>query len=320
LSNIVSDTSHRGDEYLLQLTAGLGWRLVATERARPWLDKMAGIMKLRKGNSVAYPKIIFCRKEFGKKTLKHLIASSDEKTRDGNGIFNHWSIRAKFKAVFELWVSEGRPDMIFDLGETGIHELEFLKMSEAVSEIFVHACAKDGIPLHAALVEHMGWGVILAAPSGTGKSTCARRIPAPWRALCDDVAIVIQNSQGRYLVHPFPTWSEYMWKQSTQTWGVEHHLPLSAVFFLEQAERDQVIPLEKAKAVVYMVRSASESLYSITDNYSPEARKHVQERVFLNACELAKAVPAYVLQVSLEGRFWEKMEEVLGETGLAEVV
>jgi hypothetical protein len=33
--------------------------------------------------------------------------------------------------------------------------------------------------------------------------------------------------------------------------------------------------------------------------------------LFNNACELAKAVPAYILRVSLEGRFWEEMEKVI---------
>ena len=111
-------------------------------------------------------------------------------------------------------------------------------------------------------------------------------------------------------MHPFPTWSEYAWGKSTSTWDVEHRLPLSSVFFLEQAEKDQVIPLEKAKAVVYMVHSANEALYSII-GYSSEERRHVHEKVLENACELAKNVPAYILQVSLTGRFWEKIEEVL---------
>jgi hypothetical protein len=34
-------------------------------------------------------------------------------------------------------------------------------------------------------------------------------------------------------------------------------------------------------------------------------------KLFENATELAKAVPAFRLQVSLEGRFWEEMEKVL---------
>ncbi len=320
MSEIVSDTLCRGEEYLLQLTAGLGWRLAATEKARPWLDELARIMKLEKANSATYPKIIFCGNEFGKETLKGMIVPPGQEMTDDNDIFDHWSIKVKSQAVFNLWTIEGRPEMIFDLGEIGIHELEILKMSYTVSEIFVQVCLKDGIPFHAAVVEHTGRGVILAAPSGTGKSTCARRIPAPWRALCDDKAIVIKDSKGKYLVHPFPTWSEYAWGKSTSTWNVEKCVPLSAVLFIEQAEGDQAIPLEKAKAVVYMVRSAGESLYSITARYSPEERRRVHERVLENACELAKTIPAYILRVSLDGRFWEKMEEVLGGKSLVEAV
>jgi SynChlorMet cassette protein ScmC len=317
---MIAVTSHREEEYLLQLAAGLGWRLTATGKARPWLDELAGIMELKKGHSAAYPKVVFCRNEFGKEALKDLIASPGGGNGNGRGLFDHWSPRVKSKVVFDLWMGVGRPDMIFDLGETGTRELEFLKMAQAVSEMFVHACAKGGIPFHAALVEHGGKGILLAAPSNTGKSTCARRIPEPWGALCDDRALVMKDGRGGYLVHPFPTWSEYMCERSTPTWGVEHPLPLSAVFFLGQAEKDQALPLEKVKAVACTLLSVRDALYWVVANYSPEERKQVQERVFLNACEMVKTVPAYILKVSLGGRFWEKMEKALGETGLAGVV
>jgi SynChlorMet cassette protein ScmC len=111
-----------------------------------------------------------------------------------------------------------------------------------------------------------------------------------------------------------------MCERSTPTWGVEHPLPLSAVFFLGQAEKDQALPLEKVKAVACTLLSVRDALYWVVANYSPEERKQVQERVFLNACEMVKTVPAYILKVSLGGRFWEKMEKALGETGLAGVV
>lgn len=38
-----------------------------------------------------------------------------------------------------------------------------------------------------------------------------------------------------------------------------------------------------------------------------------RKQVFANAASLAAAVPAYRLNVSLTGRFWEKIEDVLGK-------
>ncbi len=33
--------------------------------------------------------------------------------------------------------------------------------------------------------------------------------------------------------------------------------------------------------------------------------------IFDNAVSIARDIPAYILRVSLQGRFWEKIEEVL---------
>ena len=41
--------------------------------------------------------------------------------------------------------------------------------------------ARDGLFLHGALAERNGFGVILAGPSGVGKTTASVRLPSPWR-------------------------------------------------------------------------------------------------------------------------------------------
>ena len=45
-----------------------------------------------------------------------------------------------------------------------------------------------------------------------------------------------------------------------------------------------------------------------------ETKSSHLSKIFLNACRIAKKIPTYKLKVSLNGRFWEKIEETLIKT------
>ena len=125
--------------------------------------------------------------------------------------------------------------------------------------------------MHATLLEYQGQGIILAAPGGTGKSTCSRRVPPPWRACCDDEVLVVKSPDGRYLAHPFPTWSDYIWQRAENTWQVEKALPLAGIFFFKQSlEEDRVKPLGGALSALSATRSASEAMLLRRLNQIPE--------------------------------------------------
>jgi len=36
----------------------------------------------------------------------------------------------------------------------------------------------------------------------------------------------------------------------------------------------------------------------------------LKEKVFDNACKLARGIPAFKLRVSLDGKFWKEMERI----------
>jgi SynChlorMet cassette protein ScmC len=90
---------------------------------------------------------------------------------------------------------------------------------------------------------------------------------------------------------------------------VERHVPLTAVFFLEQSDSDEVIPLGQAQAAVRVFQSAMQVWEWF--NLKREQKEALRRRCFENACELAKAIPAFLLRVSLKGQFWQEMEKVL---------
>ncbi len=43
-----------------------------------------------------------------------------------------------------------------------------------------------------------------------------------------------------------------------------------------------------------------------------EEVRALRKNLFDNACQLAKAIPVFILRFSPDGRFWEEMEKVLG--------
>ncbi len=170
-----------------------------------------------------------------------------------------------------------------------------------------------GLPFHAGLIELDGNGILIAANGGIGKSTCCRRIPPPWRALGDDQSLIVRDNSGRYVVHPFPTWSEHLWKPSSKTWNVERYVNLSAIFFLERAEYDEVVPLERKRSLFMINEMAIQAAVVGIINMNKEEERLLRLRLFNNSCDLSRSVPAYILRASLHGQFWKEIEKVKGD-------
>lgn len=295
-------------EYCIQLANGQGWHLIAAEEMRSWVGKLASIMELEAYRGNRYPKLIFIRRETDKEGWEEPTCCLDPGIQY-NLPRKGWKSR-KFPAI-QVWSHREVPDVICEMGHQEGHELDILRMSLSIYPIFEGAQDSGGIPFHAALIERDGRGFLLAASGDVGKSTCCRRISPSWQARSDDGTLVVLDEQGRYLAHPFPTWSDFLWRRSEQTWRVEWHVPLSAIFFLEQAEIDEVVPVGRGQAAVLMTRSAMQVYQPNWLVLAQEKGRTVRKKLFDNACELAKSIPAFKLRVSLNGQFWKEIEKVL---------
>ena len=175
------------------------------------------------------------------------------------------------------------------------------------------AQARGGVLIHGALAEKDGMGVILAAPGGTGKTTASSRLPAPWRSRCDDTTLVVRDSQGRYLAHPWPTWSRFLDGGPGGSWDVQRAVPLRGIYLLARADDDRVERIGPGHAVsllVECVRQASQ--FMPLGLFKEEIRALHLER-FNNLCALTRAVPAHILHISLTGAFWQEIERTLEE-------
>ena len=296
------------ERYLLRLANGQGWEIAAAEGVGPWVEKLASIMQLRNCEPNGYPKLIFIRKRPHADWWREPVFML---TRDIQAEIPRSGWKPQHLESLHLWAHSDVPDVICEMGDEEDYYRDIVRMWLSLSPVYNRALELGGLPLHAALVERNGTGVLLSAAGGTGKSTCCRRIPFPWKVLCDDLVLIVADTHKQYQAHPFPTWSNYLGELSEATWDVQHHLPLSAIFFLEQATTDEVIPVGRGQASALITESSAQIFGIGWRNLIREEERILKQKVFDNACELAKSIPAFRLRVSLNGRFWEEMERVL---------
>jgi SynChlorMet cassette protein ScmC len=123
--------------------------------------------------------------------------------------------------------------------------------------------------------------------------------------------LIVRDPEGRYFVHPFPTWSNFFWKREERTWDVQKSLPLSGVFFIKKGKRDEIIPMGGGAAASCMYQSAQQVCLRSWRYFSPEDERAEKKKLFANACRLAQKIPAFTLHVSLQGQFWKEVEKVI---------
>jgi SynChlorMet cassette protein ScmC len=189
-------------------------------------------------------------------------------------------------------------------------DMQVLQMVRIASTVAREALVRGGLLLHGALAEYQGSGFIMAGLGTVGKSTASRRLPSPWRSLCDDTTLVVRDGKGRFWAHPWPTWSLFYFGGPGSSWAVERAVALRAIFFLDQAPADQLEPVNATQATALTLASAVDLARTATELTEEDGRTLLGDGV-IAARALASAVPAFSLKLSLDGRFWEEIERVL---------
>ena len=172
--------------------------------------------------------------------------------------------------------------------------------------------ARDGFFLHGALAERNGFGVILAGPSGVGKTTASLRLPSPWRSLSDDMTLVVRDDQGRYWGHPWPTWSFFSESNNSgRQWEVSYAVPLKGLFFLSQSREDRAERIGAGQATGMLLETARQASSPLVNRNSKDNLTAMNLQLFNNACIMAKSMRSFILNVSLNGQFWKEMDIAL---------
>jgi len=146
------------------------------------------------------------------------------------------------------------------------------------------ALLDGGVVLHASAVVTPDGAVAFAAPSGTGKSTVARRL-APEAVLADDQTVLLPGSRG--------------WSAACTAWGAGRAEPLARIHLLARARRTQSLRLSPAEAVPGILRNAV---------FWPGGPQ-LHRKLMANVCELIDAVDCRRLEFSLHDLSMEKITE-----------
>jgi len=295
-------------DYCLKLANGQEWEFISTRNTEKWLDKLVSIMQLKPCEESEGFRLIFVRvdkDEVKKGKLKQIT--------DDNIVYDFPETELDFgnKKLVQFWSHTDKSDIFCNIGFMSIHEKYIFQMWEICHLIYDYAKNSGGLPLHAGLVEKDGIGIAIVGRGGMGKSTCCQRIPLPWHALCDDEVFVVPNAYGQYMAHPFPTWSDHLSREATKTWDTQYSVPLRAIFFLDRHQEDQAFPIKQGNASVNIYESVQQVFKSDWLRMNQEALLATRKILFDNSYQLAKAIPAFKLRVSLIGRFWEVMEKAL---------
>gem|GEM_PF-1178560 len=191
-------------------------------------------------------------------------------------------------------------------------DASIVPMYRLASALGVCLHGANGAMFHAALAERDGIGVLLAGPSGAGKTTTSLRLTSPWRSLSDDATLVVRDANGRYWAHPWPTWSRFLFDEDAGVWDVQHATLLGGIFFLEQSPSDRCEPVDGGQAVCYLLTLAEQASLGILSELDRLEARQARLRRLDAVCDLVRSVPAYRLHVALKGQFWREVERVLG--------
>ena len=170
----------------------------------------------------------------------------------------------------------------------------------------------SGLFIHGALVEKDGWGIIMTGPGGAGKTTASNRLPSSWRCLSDDTALVVYDNQGQYWAQPWPTWNRFGSRGPGGSWEVSHSVPLKGLFFLAQAPRDRVEPIKAGQSACMLVETCQQAAFLPLELWDTDEGLRIQRlKRFGNICALVKAIPSFILHISLTGSFWDEIDSAL---------
>lgn len=280
------------------------WELTGGEEVSDWLDELASIMGLSRTLQNSTHVIRF-------HGVKDLSTSPHSNPYFSNSNNNGWQ-PFKNGGIHRVWRHDDIPEIHVELHQAFLdhEEIRYINMWSVLRELHLYALKKGGTPVHATLAALDEKGFLIAGAGGTGKSTCCSRLPSYWDRLCDDQALILHIGHGDFCVHPLPTWSDHLWKKSNRPWHIEKSVPLKAVFFLEQALKDEVVPLKNLSEIVLKYFDAAKQVWQPAWSRVKRKEKNVQSAMlFDNVTRLARNVPAFRLCASLNGRFWVEIEK-----------
>jgi len=284
----------------------MGRHIISSENEQPLINRMADITCLQQSSQNNLPKLLVTRSfpfsEENVQIIHNSYLDSGEPLPETG-----WK-ETNFSLV-KIFTHPDVPDAVCCVQAERDPSCDMVILSFIYYLFNSDLLEKGGLPLHGGLIEIDNRGVVLAGSSGAGKSTCCSRIVKSWNSICDDEVMILPETINDYNLYPDPTWSDYFFNpDSKSTWDVQKGFPFCALFFIEQAEVDDAVPLGQGRAAVKIYQSAMESFSRYFPYIPKNEQKEIGIKAFESSCELAKNVPCFKLRFSREGSFLKNIE------------
>ena len=296
--------SHTRPTYRLFFGTNIAWDFSAEPQLQEWINRFAKILTLPESDDEQD-----CFLHWRTAKRYHLVANA--KTLESGATAEN-SLES-LRTILLSTSSSG--DISAFVDNCDDNDITIINMFRLFYPVYRSVIRSGGAPFHAAMTELEGKAYLLAGVSGSGKSTCSNRLPVGWISRCDDEVLVIREANDRYRVHPMPTWSHFMnGGVGEKSWDVTQGVPLAGIFFLEHSkDRDSAVPLlNKAENARAMNASALQIWQKYSNFSNREQRQKMHCHIFENVCQMAHHIPAYMLSITLEGKFWIEMEKCIG--------
>jgi SynChlorMet cassette protein ScmC len=285
------------------LANGICWKIVADNaEAGAFVERLARVMQLDSANGSDCQIMVRVHNGGGSDCFSSTLADSQTSC----------FMEVLTESPWEESNSQLKRSVFYRFPQNGNETSELLPLIQLSSVLTLDAMTRGGMLLHGALIERDGMGMILAGPGGIGKTTACSRLPETWTTLSDDSTLIVRDPAGDYWAHPWPTWSSFFYDGVGGSWDVQSALPLKAVFFLAQADRDRIQAVDQGKALCLLLEHTQHFGFNTLRDLDDEKVREIQLQRFDNACALVKVIPSYRLWISLAGTFWNEIErEVL---------
>ncbi len=152
---------------------------------------------------------------------------------------------------------------------------------------------RDGCYIHSDGVSMDGQGYLFVGHSGAGKSTIAGQFMDRAEILCDDRMIVRKWPEG-YTIHG-------NWSHGTMPVVSAVSAPLEAVFFIEQASENRVVPVANKMEAISMMLGCL---------IKPMVTRDWWEKMLALVVDMVGAVPCYRLMFDRGGGAVEVVENL----------
>ncbi len=159
----------------------------------------------------------------------------------------------------------------------------------------------DGGLIHAGMAvrNHHAW--LFLAPPGGGKSTTLATAPANWQVPADDAAMIWPASDGNWRLYPLLSWSTMLTppESSDDSSSMANEIfTLGGMLMLKKAAE---VHFEKQSPIA----AAAQIYCALTQYPAIFLCDHIHhETFFRSACQLARQIPCWQLDLPLGGNIW----------------